>query len=82
MILSVLLITPRAIFPGESAVGQKACVTVDPGLSTTHSFGTFISVFEGVSLVWKEIKKPTMALACTSCISLPISAFQFAHDRY
>jgi ABC-type transport system involved in multi-copper enzyme maturation permease subunit len=60
LIVFVLLITASAIFLGELTAGQEARVIVNLGLTAMLVFGTFIAIFVGVSLVWKEIEKRTV----------------------
>lgn len=60
LIVFVLLITASAIFLGELTAGQEARVIVNLGLTAMLIFGTFIAIFVGVSLVWKEIEKRTV----------------------
>src|SRR5437868_7522623 len=78
LILFVLLITASAIFLGELTAGQEARVIVNLGLSTMLIFGTFISIFVGVSLVWKEIEKKTVY----SIFSKPIGRGEFIVGKY
>src|SRR4051794_27883452 len=78
LILFVLLITLSAIFLGEITAGQEARVIVDLGLSASLVFGTFISIFVGVSLVWKEIDKKTVY----SIFSKPIGRGEFIVGKY
>lgn len=78
LILFVLLITASAIFLGELTAGQEARVIVDLGLSSSLVFGTFISIFVGVSLVWKEIEKKTVY----SIFSKPIGRAEFVIGKY
>src|SRR3954470_16449402 len=78
LILFVLLITGSAIFLGELTAGQEARVIVDLGLSASLVFGTFISIFVGVSLVWKEIEKKTVF----SIFSKPITRSEFVIGKY
>jgi len=78
LILFVLLITGSAIFLGELTAGQEARVIVDLGLSASLVFGTFISIFVGVSLVWKEIEKKTVY----SIFSKPVGRGQFIVGKY
>ena len=60
LILFVLLISASAIFLSELSAGQETRVIINLGLSSILIFGTFISIFVGVSLVWKEIEKRTV----------------------
>jgi ABC-type transport system involved in multi-copper enzyme maturation permease subunit len=78
LILFVLLITAAAIFLGELTAGQETRVIVDLGLSASLVFGTFISIFVGVSLVWKEIDKKTVY----SIFSKPIGRAEFIIGKY
>ena len=78
LILFVLLITASAIFLGELTAGQEARVIVNLGLSSILIFGTFISIFVGVSLVWKEIEKRTVY----SIFSKPVGRGEFITGKY
>ena len=78
LILFVLLITASAIFLGEMTAGQEARVIVNLGLSTMLVFGAFISIFVGVSLVWKEIEKRTVY----SIFSKPVGRGEFIVGKY
>ena len=78
LIIFVLLITASAIFLGELTAGQEARVIVNLGLSSVLLFGTFIAIFVGVSLVWKEIEKRTVY----SIFSKPIGRAEFIIGKY
>lgn len=78
LIVFVLLITVSAIFLGELTAGQEARVIVNLGLSATLVFGAFISIFVGVSLVWKEIEKKTVY----SIFSKPVGRGEFIVGKY
>jgi ABC-type transport system involved in multi-copper enzyme maturation permease subunit len=78
LIIFVLLITIGAIFLGELTAGQEARVIVNLGLSAILIFGTFISIFVGVSLVWKEIEKRTVY----SIFSKPVGRGEFIIGKY
>ena len=78
LIIFVLLITGSAIFLGELTAGQEARVIVNLGLSATLVFGAFISIFVGVSLVWKEIEKKTVY----SIFSKPVGRGEFIVGKY
>jgi ABC-type transport system involved in multi-copper enzyme maturation permease subunit len=78
LIVFVLLITVSAIFLGELTAGQEARVIVNLGLSATLIFGSFISIFVGVSLVWKEIEKRTVY----AVLSKPVGRGQFILGKY
>jgi ABC-type transport system involved in multi-copper enzyme maturation permease subunit len=78
LILFVLLITASAIFLGDLTDGHEAHVIVNLGLSAVLIFGAFISIFVGVSLVWKEIEKRTVY----SIFSKPIGRGEFIIGKY
>lgn len=78
LIIFVLLITVGAIFLGEMTGGEEARVIVNLGLSATLIFGAFISIFVGVSLVWKEIEKKTVYLV----LSKPVGRGEFVVGKY
>lgn len=78
LILFALLITASAIFLGELTAGQEARVIVNLGLSSALVFGTFIAIFVGVSLVWKEIEKRTVY----SIFSKPVGRGEFIIGKY
>src|SRR5215467_9317772 len=60
LVLFVLLLTAVAIFIGELSGGQERKIIVDLGLSAILLFGTFIAIFVGVGLVFKEIERRTV----------------------
>ncbi|MFZ1700382.1 MAG: ABC transporter permease subunit [Pyrinomonadaceae bacterium] len=78
LIVFVLLLTASAIFLGELTAGQESRVIVNLGLSAILVFGTFISIFVGVSLVWKEIEKRTVY----SIFSKPVGRGEFIIGKY
>ncbi len=78
LIVFVLLITTCAIFLGELTAGQETKVIVDIGLSAMLLFGVFISIFVGVSLVWKEIEKRTVY----SILCKPVTRGEFIIGKY
>lgn len=78
LIVFVLLITASAIFLGELTGGQEARVIVNLGLGATLIFGTFIAIFVGVSLVWKEIERRTVY----SIFSKPVRRSEFIIGKY
>ena len=78
LIVFVLLITASAIFLGELTAGQEARVIVNLGLSCVLIFGTFIAIFVGVSLVWKEIEKKTVY----AIFAKPVGRGEFIVGKY
>jgi len=78
LVIFVLLITLAAVFLGELTAGQEARVIVNLGLSSILLFGTFISIFVGVSIVWKEIEKRTVY----AIFSKPVGRSTFLVGKY
>ena len=78
LVVFVLLITGSAIFLGELTAGQEARTIVDFGLGAMLVFGTFISIFVGVSLVSKEIERRTIY----AIFSKPIGRGEFIVGKY
>jgi len=78
LVVFVLLITAAAILLGELTDGQEARTIVNLGLSAILIFGTFISIFVGVSLVSKEIEKKTVY----AILSKPVRRGEFIIGKY
>ena len=78
LVLFVLLLMASAIFLGELTAGQEIRMIVNLGLSAMLLFGSFISIFVGVSLVSKEIERKTVY----SIFSKPIGRGEFIVGKY
>ena len=78
LVLFVLLITACAILLGELTDGQEARTIVNIGLNAMLLFGTFISIFVGVSLVSKEIERRTIY----AIFSKPVGRGEFIVGKY
>lgn len=78
LVLFVLLLIAGAIFLGELSAGQEAKIIVDLGLGAMLLFGTFIAIFVGVGLVYKEIERRTLY----AILSKPIGRGQFLLGKY
>lgn len=78
LIIFVLLITAAAVVLGDLTAGQEARVIVNLGMSAMLVFGSFISIFVGVSLVWKEIEKKTVY----AIFAKPIARWEFIVGKY
>jgi ABC-type transport system involved in multi-copper enzyme maturation permease subunit len=78
LVVFVLLITAAAVLLGELTDGQEGRTIVDLGLSAILIFGTFISIFVGVSLVSKEIEKKTVY----AILSKPVRRGEFIIGKY
>jgi ABC-type transport system involved in multi-copper enzyme maturation permease subunit len=78
LVLFVLLLTGAAIFIGELSGGQERKIIVDLGLSAMLFFGTFIAIFVGVGLVYKEIERRTIY----AIFSKPVGRGEFLVGKY
>lgn len=78
LVIFVLLLTAGAIFVGELSAGEEAKVIIDLGLSACLLFGAFISIFVGVSLVYKEIERRTVY----AIFSKPVGRGEFLVGKY
>lgn len=78
LVLFVLGLTVVSIFVGELSAGQEAKIIVDLGLSAMLLFGTFISIFVGVGLVYKEIERRTVY----AIFSKPVGRGEFLVGKY
>ncbi|HEV2912286.1 MAG TPA: ABC transporter permease [Pyrinomonadaceae bacterium] len=78
LVLFVLGLVVVAIFVGELSAGQEPKIIVDLGLSAMLLFGTFISIFVGVGLVYKEIERRTVY----AIFSKPVGRGEFLVGKY
>lgn len=78
LVLFALGLTIAAIFVGELSAGQEPKIIVDLGLSAMLLFGTFISIFVGVGLVYKEIERRTVY----AIFSKPVGRGEFLAGKY
>ncbi len=78
LVLFVLLITASAILLGELTDGHESRTIVNIGLNAMLLFGSFISIFVGVGLVWKEIEKRTVY----AIFSKPVRRSEFVVGKY
>src|SRR5205085_805666 len=78
LVLFVLLLTASAIFLGELSAAQGAKIIVDLGLSAMLLFGTFIAIFVGTGLVYKEIERRTLY----AILSKPVGRGEFLVGKY
>jgi Cu-processing system permease protein len=63
---------------GKLTVGDELKIVKDLCISSIHIFGVFITVFIGISLVFKELEKRTIYLV----ISKPIHRYQFLLGKF
>jgi ABC-type transport system involved in multi-copper enzyme maturation permease subunit len=78
LVLFVLLLTVGAVFLGEVSYSQDAKIIVDLGLSAMLLFGTFIAIFVGVTLVYKEIDRRTVF----AIFAKPVARGEFLLGKY
>jgi Cu-processing system permease protein len=63
---------------GELTVGDELKIIKDLCISSIHIFGVFITIFIGITLVFKEMEKRTIYLV----ISKPIHRYQFLLGKF
>lgn len=78
LVLFVLLLTAGAIFLGELSAGYESRIIVNLGLSAMLLFGTFIAIFVGVGLVYKEIERRTVY----AIFAKPVGRGEFLVGKY
>jgi len=74
---ALLLIGASAILASLS-IGQEGRIVKDLGLASISLFGTFIAIFLGIGLVFKEIERRSIY----AIVSKPIHRFQFLLGKY
>jgi ABC-type transport system involved in multi-copper enzyme maturation permease subunit len=74
---AMLLIGASAILASLS-IGQEGRIVKDLGLASSSLFGTFMAIFLGIGLVFKEIERRTIYLIITK----PIHRLQFLLGKY
>lgn len=74
---ALLLIGASVVLAGLS-IGQESKIVKDLGLASTSLFGTFIAIFLGITLVFKEIDRRTIY----AIIPKPIPRSQFVLGKY
>ena len=74
---ALLLIGASAVLASLS-IGQEGRIVKDLGLASISIFGTFIAIFLGIGLVFKEIERRTIY----AIIAKPIHRFQFLLGKY
>ncbi len=78
LVLFVLLLTAGAIFLGELSAAQEAKIIIDLGLGAMLLFGTFIAIFVGTGLVYKEIERRTLY----AILAKPVGRGEFLVGKY
>lgn len=78
LVLFVLLLIAGAIFLSELSAAQESKIIVDMGLSACLLFGTFIAIFVGTGLVFKEIERRTIY----AIFAKPVGRGEFLVGKY
>jgi Cu-processing system permease protein len=78
LVIFVLLLTVGAILLGEISAEQEAKIIVDLGLGAILLFGTFIAIFVGTGLVYKEIERRTLY----AILAKPVGRGEFLVGKY
>jgi Cu-processing system permease protein len=78
LVIFVLLLTVGAIFLSELSANQEAKIIVDLGLGAMLLFGTFIAIFVGTGLVYKEIERRTLY----AILAKPVGRGEFLVGKY
>ena len=60
LIVFALLIVGSALLFGQISIEIERIVLINMGLTSISIFGIVISIFVGISLVWKEIERKTI----------------------
>jgi len=78
LLIFTLLLIGSTVFLQNLAVGNPTQVMIDLGLAFVSVFGTLITVFVGIGLVYKEIDRRTIY----TIVSKPISRHQFLLGKF
>lgn len=73
-----LLMIGATFFLGQLSIGDFSKVVKDLGLASISIFGTVISIFVGIGLVYKEIERRTIY----TILSKPIHRYQFLLGKF
>jgi ABC-type transport system involved in multi-copper enzyme maturation permease subunit len=78
LILFAIIMILSAVALGQLTLGHEDKIIVDLGLSSISIFGMLISVFIGISLVYKELERRTVY----SLLAKPIHRHEFILGKY
>jgi len=78
LILFALVMIVSSVAIGHLSLGYERKVIVDLGLSAISIFGTLISIFIGISLVYKELERRTVY----ALLAKPIRRWEFVLGKY
>jgi ABC-type transport system involved in multi-copper enzyme maturation permease subunit len=78
LVAFAVLMIGAAILFGTISIGINQILLVNLGLSAIEIFGLMISIFIGISLVWREIERRTLY----NVLSKPVSRWEFILGKY
>ena len=78
LIVFALLIVGSALLFGQISISIERIVLINMGLSSISIFGIVISIFIGISLVWKEIDRRTLY----TVLAHPVRRWEFIFGKY
>jgi ABC-type transport system involved in multi-copper enzyme maturation permease subunit len=78
LIVFALLIVGSALLFGQISISIERIVLINIGLSSISIFGIVISIFIGISLVWKEIDRRTLY----TVLAHPVRRWEFIFGKY
>jgi len=78
LLLFAIILVIASIFVSELSINEESKFITDLGLSAVLVFGTIISIFIGVGLVFKEIEKRTVYFL----LSKPVHRHEFIIGKY
>jgi ABC-type transport system involved in multi-copper enzyme maturation permease subunit len=78
LIVFALLIVGSALFIGQISIEVERVVLINMGLTSISIFGIVISIFIGISLVWKEIERRTIY----TVLAHPVRRWEFLFGKF
>jgi len=78
LVIFAVLIIASSLVLSSITIGDVKQIIINLGLSTLSIFGTLISIFIGIQLVYKEIDKKTIY----SLLSKPVARYEFILGKY
>ena len=78
LVIFAVLIIASSLVLSSITIGDVKQIIINLGLSTLSIFGTLISIFIGIQLVYKEIDKKTIY----SLLAKPVARYEFILGKY
>ena len=78
LIVFALLIVGSALLFGQISIEIERIVLINMGLTAISIFGIVISIFVGISLVWKEIERKTIY----TVLAHPVRRWEFIFGKF